>query len=171
MQEGWLEFAMHAPVAETILALRRELDYLIYQKMENPKLEILQENRRLLNAILELLHGDKNEGRFSLAQDPPKKAVQNSSVICVKSLLNNRLSKAGYKAAKYTVKALRNKTFQASVVVKGKHFKGKVDASKKQAENNAAADALEWLDGLAIAAQEKKEARKAAKAKSTPESH
>lgn len=160
MQEGWLEFGMHAPLAETILTLRRELDNVVYQKMENPKLDILQDNKRLLSAILDLLHGDKSEGKFWLPDAAPKKPVQTSTAICCKSLLNNRLSKAGYKAAKYTLKGFRNKTFEATVVVKGKRFKGKAAATKKQAEENVASDALDWLDGLAIAKEEKKEARK-----------
>ena len=116
-----------------------------------------------MEALLELLHGDKNEGRFTLAEPHPKKTTNRDRVVCVKSLLNNRLSQAGYKAPQYKLKALRNQTFQATVTVKGKQFKGKVASTKRQAENNAAADALEWLDGLTIAAQEKKDAKKAAK--------
>jgi hypothetical protein len=33
MEEGWLEFSMHAPLAETFMTLRRELDDIIYQKV------------------------------------------------------------------------------------------------------------------------------------------
>ncbi|KAH7434390.1 hypothetical protein KP509_06G015600 [Ceratopteris richardii] len=161
MQEGWLEFTLHTPFAQSVMILRRELDSMISQKMENPKLDVLHENKRLMNAVLELLHGDKSEGKFWLPEDAPKKHMQPSPSICCKSLLNNRLSKAGYKAAKYTIKPLRNKRFEATVVVKGKRFKGKAAATKKQAEENVASEGLDWLDGLIIAKEEKKEARKA----------
>ncbi|MCO5602447.1 hypothetical protein L7F22_056579 [Adiantum nelumboides] len=128
--------------------------------MDNPKLDVLHDNKRLISSVLELLHGDNSEGKFWLPDPVPKPKLQPNPTICCKSLLNNRLQKAGYKAAKYAIKAFRNKTYEATVLVKGKRFKGKAAATKKQAEQNVAAEALDWLDGLMIAKEEKKEAKK-----------
>lgn len=151
MQAGWLEFSMHPQLANTFRRLRGELDDLICHKLENPKLDILQERRRVIVALLELLHGDRNEGRFVLAEDTPKKQVQTKpSLVDVKGLLQDRLLKAGYKLPKYKVKALRNKVFQAFVDLRGKQFKGKTASTRKKAEKNAAAEALEWLDSLTV---------------------
>ncbi|KAI5068622.1 hypothetical protein GOP47_0016967 [Adiantum capillus-veneris] len=160
MQEGLLQFTLHIPFAEVILWLRRELDNIVSQKLKNPKLDVLHDNKRVMSAVLELLHGDKSEGKFLLPDPVLKPRSQSLPMICCKSLLNNRLQKAGYKAPKYTIKAFRNKTFEASVAVRGRRFKGKAAATKRQAEQNVAAEALDWLDGLMIAKEEKKEAKK-----------
>jgi ATP-dependent RNA helicase DHX36 len=61
------------------------------------------------------------------------------------SVLHNWLQGTGQESPKYTVKGPKNNLFQARVKCQDQYFIGKPATTKRQAERNAAAEALEWL--------------------------
>ncbi|KAL2652355.1 hypothetical protein R1flu_020483 [Riccia fluitans] len=145
MEDGYLEFFMDPELATMILRLREELDELIQRKLEHPKLDVHGEGNYLVQAVLELLHGDHCEGRFvfgrkaSVKEDKTSQEPQEN----VKGLLQ-QLVKRG-PAPMYKTKRVSRGGFQSTVMVKGKIFLGKPASSKKQAEKNASKVALEWF--------------------------
>ncbi|KAH7332234.1 hypothetical protein KP509_20G077000 [Ceratopteris richardii] len=64
MLGGYLQFSATKKVAQLIQELRRELDGLLQQKIEQPKLDIHDEGKGIVNAVLELLQSNV-EGKSS----------------------------------------------------------------------------------------------------------
>lgn len=160
MRDGGLEFYMSPDLAETILQIRDELDDLLCRKMENPKLDIYKDGRYLIKAVTTLINGDQNLGAFAFMraqtasdkQGEAKRASKAKSTTNAKSadsaisVLHNWLQKTGQVLPSYTVKGPKKNMFQARVKCKGEYFIGKPATSKRQAERNAAAEALEGLN-------------------------
>ncbi|MCO5590440.1 hypothetical protein L7F22_044410 [Adiantum nelumboides] len=148
-----LEFFMSTNLANTILELRRELDSLLERKMEDPKLDIYEDSKHLLDAVTNLVNGDANTGTFDFVgavtqqekSKEAKKFSENKSDQNVLSLLHNLLQRSGQELPSYKVKGPKKDMFQARVKCNGQYFIGKPALSKKQAERNAATEALVWL--------------------------
>eukprot|EP00250_Pteridium_aquilinum_P021505 c25147_g1_i1 orf=845-4309(-) len=148
-----LEFFMSPGLAKTILQLRDELDNLLHKKMENPKLDIYEDSKHLIDAVTTLINGDENLGAFDYvgirntvekakeAKKVPDKGDQN-----VLSVLNNLMQRSGQVPPSYKVKGPKKDMFQARVKCKGQYFIGEPATSKRQAERNAAIEALQWLN-------------------------
>jgi len=64
-----------------------------------------------------------------------------------KSQLQTLLTRAGYGAPFYSTKQLKNNQFQATVEFNGVQIMGQPYINKKNAEKDAAAEALQWLMG------------------------
>jgi len=64
-----------------------------------------------------------------------------------KGHLQTLLARAGYGAPFYTTKQLKNNQFQATVEFNGVQIIGQPYSNKKNAEKDAAAEALQWLMG------------------------
>ncbi|KGN52121.1 DExH-box ATP-dependent RNA helicase DExH5, mitochondrial [Cucumis sativus] len=166
MLGGFLEFFMKPDLAETYQKLRVELEELIRIKLLNPKMD-LHSHHELLSAVRLLISEDQCEGRFvfgrqilqqpsktsapAAAAAPPPTAVSriesgpggdNS-----KSQLQTLLTRAGYAAPIYKTKQLKNNQFRATVEFNGLQIMGQPCTNKKNAEKDAAAEALEWLMG------------------------
>ncbi|KAF6137404.1 hypothetical protein GIB67_036441 [Kingdonia uniflora] len=156
---GYLEFFMNPSLAETYLRLKGELDELIQEKLLNPKMDI-QSRENLLAAVRLLISGDKCEGRFvygvealkqsktaataPLAQKKKKTSIPDDNS---KGQLQTILSREGHPNPTYTIKQLDNSMFRAMVFFNGMQFRGKPCSTKKNAEKEAAIEALQWLTG------------------------
>ena len=126
-------------------------------QLENPKLDIYEDGKYLLGAITTLMNGDQNLGSFvsvnSVSVSSPKlpdisvtvklrdSSNNNNSV----SVLHNWFQQTGQEVPKYTVKGPKNNMFQARVKCQGQYFIGKPATNKRQAERNAATEALDSL--------------------------
>ncbi|KAI5065119.1 hypothetical protein GOP47_0019814 [Adiantum capillus-veneris] len=149
-----LEFFMSTNLANTILQLRTELDHLLQRKMQDPKLDIYEDSRHLLDAVTTLVNGDESLGKFESVgavtqpekAKEPKKVLEDKGEQNVLSLLHNLLQRTGQELPSYKVKGPKKDMFQARVKCNGQYFLGKPASSKRQAERNAAAEALEWLN-------------------------
>ncbi|KAL2653940.1 hypothetical protein R1flu_022068 [Riccia fluitans] len=147
MQDGYLEFFMDPDLATMILMVRDEMDELIQRKLEDPKLDFHEEGKYLVEAVLELLHGDQCEGQFVFGRKASGKKDKTSQETQedVKGFLQQLVQRGGKPAPRYKTKGMSRGGFQSTVMVKGKAFLGKPASSKKQAEKNASKVALEWL--------------------------
>ncbi|PSR87768.1 DExH-box ATP-dependent RNA helicase [Actinidia chinensis var. chinensis] len=160
MLGGYLEFFMKPAVAEMYQSLRRELDVLIQNKLLNPRM--LHTQHDLISAVRLLISEDQCDGRFvfnrqvpqpykpSIAPTPPAPVSRIESGPGgdnSKSQLQTLLTRAGYAAPTYKTKQLNNSQFRATVELNGMQIMGRPCNNKKQAEKDAAAEALECLMG------------------------
>ncbi|XP_027097273.2 DExH-box ATP-dependent RNA helicase DExH5, mitochondrial [Coffea arabica] len=161
MLGGYLEFFMSPSVAEMYQSLRRELEELIQTKLLNPRMDI-HSHHALLSAIRLLITEDQGDGRFvfnrQVLQPPKPSAVAVAAPPTLmsrtesgpggdnsKSQLQTLLTRAGYAAPIYKTKQEKNNQFLATVEFNGVQIMGHPCNNKKQAEKDAAAEALEWL--------------------------
>jgi len=61
--------------------------------------------------------------------------------------LQTLLARAGHAAAVYQTRQLKNQQFRSTVFFNGLEFVGQPCNNKKQAEKDAAAEAIRWLIG------------------------
>ncbi|CAK9152113.1 unnamed protein product [Ilex paraguariensis] len=159
MLQGYLEFFMKPALAVTYLSLKRELEELIQNKLLNPKLDMHNHNE-LLSAIRLLISEDQCEGRFvfgrqvptpskKVTKEPPPGTLAKNGVggDNSKSHLQDLLARAGHQPPTYKTTQLKNNKFRAAVIFNGLDFAGRPCSSKKLAEKDAAAEALQWLTG------------------------
>ncbi|XP_028060184.1 DExH-box ATP-dependent RNA helicase DExH5, mitochondrial-like [Camellia sinensis] len=159
MLGGYLEFFMKPALAEMYQSLRRELDDLIQNKLVNPRLEI-HTHHELMSAVRLLISDDRCDGKFVFNRqliEPSKLSITAAPPALVsrtesgpggdnsKSQLQTLLTRAGYAAPTYKTKQLSNGQFQATVEFNGMQIMGRSCNNKKQAEKDAAAEALEKL--------------------------
>ncbi|KAK6132067.1 hypothetical protein DH2020_034188 [Rehmannia glutinosa] len=141
MLGGYLEFYMDPAIAELYQSLRRELDELIQTKVSGKN-----------EAIFHTCTAAVNQCTAAIAAAPQKPALiyntesgpggDNS-----KSQLQTLLTRAGYAAPSYKTKQLKNNQFRSTVEFNGNQIMGQPCSNKKQAEKDAAAEALQWLLG------------------------
>lgn len=149
MNDGYLEFFMEPSVALMYLRLRKELDDLISRKLANPELNVYEEGKVLMRAVFEVLDADQCEGSFTFGRKAKTpKPASKSDKSDVKGLLQTLLLRAGKKPPVYKTRMLKGQLYQSSIEVKGRGFTGEPATSKKLAEKNVSAVALEWLTGL-----------------------
>ncbi|KAK9118632.1 hypothetical protein Scep_016725 [Stephania cephalantha] len=159
MMGGYFEFFMKPLLAETYLELKQQLDELIQNKLQNPKLD-LDTYDSLLSAVRQLISEDQCDGRFVFGQqvsgmaskDPlsrgkTSKGSNNSVDGNSKGHLQTLLIRAGHCAPKYATRQLMNNKFRTRVEFNGLEFVGQPCSTKKLAEKDAAAQALQWLTG------------------------
>lgn len=112
----------------------------------------------LLEAVKLLVSEDQCEGKFVYGRKPsPKKSAKElqKNVISKKgsggenpkSHLQTLLARAGHQSPSYKITQLKNNKFRATVIFNGLNFSGQPSSSKKDAEKDAAAEALQWLTG------------------------
>ncbi|KAK8965211.1 putative pre-mRNA-splicing factor ATP-dependent RNA helicase [Platanthera guangdongensis] len=126
--------------------------------LQNPRMDI-QTGGELLQAIHLLVTEDPCSGQFVFGRQElrPKKmkSLLESSTESgcggggdnPKSQLQTILTRAGHDNPSYRMKQLKNQQFRAMVMFNGMEFIGQPCMNKKQAEKNAASEALEWLIG------------------------
>ncbi|KAL6175637.1 hypothetical protein ACLB2K_052276 [Fragaria x ananassa] len=162
MLGGYLEFFMNPALANTYVSLKRELEELIHNKLLDPKSD-MQSHNNLLAALRLLVSEDRCDGRFVYGRKmpvPSKKITKeigsgtlrvrdngNSGGNNSKSRLQTLLVKAGHEAPTYKTKQLKNNQFRSTVIFNGLNFVGEPRNSKKEAEKEAAAEAVLWLKG------------------------
>ncbi|KAK9116204.1 hypothetical protein Sjap_015151 [Stephania japonica] len=159
MMDGYFEFFMKPSLAKTYLELKQELEELIQSKLQNPKLD-LGTYDSLLSAVRQLISEDQCDGRFVFGQhvsgmaskDPlsrgkTSKGSSSSEDDNSKGHLQTLLIRAGHSAPKYATRQLKNNKFRARVEFDGLEFVGQPCSTKKLAEKDAAAQALQWLTG------------------------
>ncbi|KAF5751882.1 ATP-dependent RNA helicase DHX36 isoform X1 [Tripterygium wilfordii] len=161
MLGGHLEFFMQPAVATMYRSLRRELDELIQNKLLNPRMDI-HGHHEILSAVRLLVSEDQCDGRFVFGRqvlNSPKTYVMETQPTLVsrsesgpggdnsKSQLQTLLTRAGYAAPSYKTKQLKNNQFRAIVEFNGMQIMGNPCSTKKNAEKDAAAEALHWLMG------------------------
>lgn len=123
----------------------------------DPKLD-MQSYADLLSAVRMLISEDQCEGRFVFGRQlptPSKKAGKATNAKGEKisgddnskSQLQTLLARAGHEAAAYKTRQLKNNQFRSTVIFNGLEFVGQPCNNKKQAEKDAAAEALQWLMG------------------------
>ncbi|XP_024989682.1 DExH-box ATP-dependent RNA helicase DExH5, mitochondrial isoform X1 [Cynara cardunculus var. scolymus] len=171
MLGGYLEFFMEPALAEMYQSLRRELDELFQCKLMNPRMD-LHTHHDLLSAVRLLLPGDQCNGRFvfnhqvlysnskpyiaSVPPPPPlvSRVESGPGGDNSKSQLQTLLSRAGYAAPIYRTNQLSNNQFRSICEFNGMQIMGHPCHNKKQAEKDAAAEALEQLMGGKNAARD-----------------
>ncbi|KAL0430195.1 UNVERIFIED_CONTAM: DExH-box ATP-dependent RNA helicase DExH5, mitochondrial [Sesamum radiatum] len=164
MLGGYLEFYMDPALAELYQSLRRELDELIQIKLLNPAMDI-RTYHELLSAVRLLIAEDQCSGRFVFNRQVLQPCSQSIGATAAqkpaltfntesgpggdnpKSQLQTLLTRAGHAAPSYKTKQLKNNQFQATVEFNGMQLMGQPCNNKKQAEKDAAAEALQWLLG------------------------
>ncbi|KAK9223145.1 hypothetical protein WN944_011587 [Citrus x changshan-huyou] len=161
MMGGYLEFFMNPSVADMYQCIRRELDELIQNKLLNPRLNI-HTHEDLLAAVRLLVAEDQCEGRFIFGHQvfkPSKPSVVGAQPAFIsrtesgpggdnsKSQLQTLLTRAGYAAPSYRTKQLKNGQFRSTVEFNGMEIMGQPCNNKKNAEKDAAAEALQWIMG------------------------
>ncbi|KAL0424689.1 UNVERIFIED_CONTAM: DExH-box ATP-dependent RNA helicase DExH5, mitochondrial [Sesamum radiatum] len=164
MLGGYLEFYMDPALAELSQSLRRELDELIQIKLLNPAMDI-STYHELLSAVRLLIAEDQCGGRFVFNRQVLQPCSQSIGATAAqkpaltfntesgpggdnpKSQLQTLLTRAGHAAPSYKTKQLKNNQFQATVEFNGMQLMGQPCNNKKQAEKDAAAEALQWLLG------------------------
>ncbi|KAH6756762.1 RNA helicase family protein [Perilla frutescens var. hirtella] len=156
MLGGYMEFFMTPELATMYLTVKRELDELVQKKLSNSKLDIKSHNE-LLTAVRLLVSEDRCEGRFVFGRQIPassrnfEKEIQvgsaNGGGSNAKSHLQTLLARAGHQTPSYKTKQLKNNKFRSTVMFNGLDFVGQPCGSKKEAEKDAAAEALRWLSG------------------------
>ncbi|CAO2828561.1 unnamed protein product [Amaranthus hypochondriacus] len=161
MLGGYLEFFMKSVLAETYLNLKRELEDFIQLKLLNPRMDA-RAYQDLLSAVRLLVSEDKCDGRFVFCRQNVKPTVTKTLVSPTvpalssrtqsgpggdnsKSQLQTLVTRAGYTAPTYVVKQLSNSQFRATVEFNGMQIMGRPCNNKKNAEKDAAAEALDWL--------------------------
>ena len=121
----------------------------------------MQSHNELISAVRLLVSGDQCEGRFVFGrqiQPPPKKEIESKSETESKSdagvggdnsknQLQTLLARAGHELPSYKTKQLKNNQFCSTVIFNGLNFVGQPCNKKKQAEKEAAGQALLWLKG------------------------
>nr|XP_027125922.1 DExH-box ATP-dependent RNA helicase DExH3 isoform X2 [Coffea arabica] len=123
----------------------------------DPKLDISSHDD-LLSVVRFLVSQDQCEGRFVSGRQMPTslqkaKIGEQTGTLSVggghnsKSQLQTLLARAGYQPPMYKTKQLKNNKFRSSVMFSGLDFVGQPRGSKKDAEKDAAAEALQWLTG------------------------
>ncbi|CAH1431364.1 unnamed protein product [Lactuca virosa] len=183
MLGGYLEFFMEPSLAEMYLNLRKELDELFQYKLLNPKLD-LHTHHELLSAVRLLLPEDQSIGRFvfnrqvlynnskpyiaSVPPPPPPPQQPQTQLPPVsrvesgpggdnsKSQLQTLLTRAGYPAPIYRTSQLPNNQFRSVCEFNGLQITGHPCHNKKQAEKDAAAEAIDHLIGGTHASMLKK---------------
>lgn len=124
-------------------------------QLQNPTTDILA-NEIILSAVRLLVSQDPCGGKFvfgRLELKPSKslavlsKAAAGSGAENAKNQLQTLLSRAGHGTPVYKTKLLKNNQFIAAVEFNGMQFIGHQCNSKKLAEKDAAAKALQWLTG------------------------
>ncbi|KAM7270596.1 hypothetical protein ACFE04_029810 [Oxalis oulophora] len=166
MMGGYLEFFMQPALAEMYQTLRRELDEIIQVKLLNPRMA-MSSFHELLSAVRLLIYEDQCSGRFIFNhQLKPSKvldlvASQPSSLVSraesgpggdnAKSQLQTLLARAGHPAPFYKTKQLKNGQFLSTAEFNGMQCMGQPCNNKKNAEKDAAAEAIQWLMGGAQA--------------------
>ncbi|KAL3639356.1 hypothetical protein CASFOL_017263 [Castilleja foliolosa] len=160
MLGGYLEFFMTPDLAATYHDIKRELDEFVQKKLLNPKLDMECHNE-LLTAVRLLVSEDRCEGRFvfgrqiSASSKKAKKDIQPVPGLVnkvgnnhnSKTHLQTMLARAGHQPPSYKTKPLKNNKFKSTVMFNGLDFVGQPCGSKKEAEKDAAAEALRWLTG------------------------
>lgn len=112
----------------------------------------------LLEAVRLLVSEDHCEGKFVFGRKPsPKKSAKElqKSISSTegtggenpKSHLQTLLARAGHQSPNYKTTQLKNNKFRSTVIFNGLNFVGQPCGSKKDAEKDAAAEALQWLTG------------------------
>ncbi|XP_059308762.1 DExH-box ATP-dependent RNA helicase DExH5, mitochondrial isoform X1 [Lycium ferocissimum] len=159
MLGGYLEFFMSPTTAEMYTSLRRELDELIRTKLLNPRMDV-HSYHELLSAVRLLISEDQCGGRFVFSRQillpskpgagalPPAQMSRTESGPGgdnAKSQLQTLLNRAGYATPTYKTVQLNNSQFRATVEFNGVQIMGRPCNNKKQAEKDAAAEALNWL--------------------------
>ncbi|KAK3007792.1 hypothetical protein RJ639_013676 [Escallonia herrerae] len=160
MLGGYLEFFMKPALAGTYLSLKKELGELVQKKLLNPKLNLHGHNELLL-AVRLLISEDQCDGRFVFGRrlpTPPKKATKETRQAALftnsggggdnsKTDLQTLLLRAGHQPPTYKTTQLKNNKFRSTVILNGLDFVGRPCSSKKLAEKDAAAEAIQWLTG------------------------
>lgn len=159
MLGGYLEFFMKPGLANTYLSLKDELEEIIQNKLLNPNLDIHSHNE-LLSAIRLLVSEDQCDGRFVFNRQVSKKAVKELSPKELsrsgggggggdnsKSQLQTMLSRIGHQPPIYKTRQLKNNLYRSTVSFNGLDFVGHPCSSKKEAEKDAAGEAIQWLTG------------------------
>ncbi|CAK9137165.1 unnamed protein product [Ilex paraguariensis] len=163
MLGGYLEFFMKPTTAEMYQSVKKELEELIQSKLLNPRMGI-QTHHELLSAVRLLISVDQCDGRFVFNRQVLQSSMPSITVPAPaptptpvsriesgpggdnsKSQLQTLLTRAGYAAPVYKTKQLKNNQFRATVEFNGMQIMGQPCNNKKQAEKDAAAEALEWL--------------------------
>ncbi|XP_055800682.1 DExH-box ATP-dependent RNA helicase DExH5, mitochondrial isoform X1 [Solanum dulcamara] len=159
MLGGYLEFFMNPTIAEMYRSLRRELDELIHTKLLNPRMDV-HSYHELLSAIRLLISEDHCGGRFVFNHQillpskpcagapppaPTSRIESGPGGDNAKSQLQTLLNRAGYATPTYKSLQLNNNQFRATVEFNGMQIMGRPCNNKKQAEKDAAAEALNWL--------------------------
>lgn len=114
----------------------------------------------LLSAIRLLISEDQCGGRFVFSRQvlltskpcaaaappaPMSRTESGPGGENSKSQLQTLLNRAGYATPTYKTRQLNNNQFQATVEFNGMQIMGRPCNNKKQAEKDAAAEALQWL--------------------------
>ncbi|KAJ3694362.1 hypothetical protein LUZ60_009842 [Juncus effusus] len=165
MLGGYLEFFMSGDLASLFLDLKAELQELIQSKLQNPRAaESEPGSEHLVSAIRHLVSSDPCTGRFVYGRQE-KKPKQSKADLKrskgknplptsyggggdnPKSQLQTLLIRAGKGNPVYKCKQLRTGLFRSSVEFNGMQFVGEPCGSKKEAEKDAASEALNWLIG------------------------
>ncbi|XP_073159391.1 DExH-box ATP-dependent RNA helicase DExH3 [Henckelia pumila] len=161
MLDGYLEFFMKPELADTYLRLNSELNEFVQKKLLKKKLDI-QSYNDLLSAVGLLVSQDKCEGRFvfgrQISASPKKKSKETRDLGSggdnAKSHLQTLLVRAGHQPPTYKSTQLKNNRFRSTVVFNGLDFVGQPCGSKKEAEQDAAGEALRWFTGESQSSQE-----------------
>ncbi|XP_052726073.1 DExH-box ATP-dependent RNA helicase DExH5, mitochondrial isoform X2 [Vigna angularis] len=159
MSGGYLEFFVKPAVAEMYQSIRKDLDRLIHSKLQFPQMSI-HSFHELLFAIRLLICNEKCEGKFvyscqllkpsmmTLQQALVSRTTSGPGGDNTKGQLQTLLTRAGYGAPFYTTTQLKNNQFRATVEFNGVQIMGQPYSNKKNAEKDAAAEALQWLMGI-----------------------
>ncbi|KAK6157628.1 hypothetical protein DH2020_011876 [Rehmannia glutinosa] len=131
MLGGYLEFYMDPAIAELYQSLRRELDELIQTKVSTAAVQSMHCSNSCCATKAALIYNTESGP-----------GGDNS-----KSQLQTLLTRAGYAAPSYKTKQLKNNQFRSTVEFNGNQIMGQPCSNKKQAEKDAAAEALQWLLG------------------------
>lgn len=134
--------------------------FLLILQLQNPKIDF-SSYEELLSVVRFVVSQDHREGRFVFGRQLPtsSKKAKNEAQAGVlsnggggdnsKSHLQTMLARAGHQPPVYKIKHLKNNNFRATVMFNGLDFVGQPRGSKKEAEKDAAAEALLWLTGEA----------------------
>ncbi|KAK6153998.1 hypothetical protein DH2020_013637 [Rehmannia glutinosa] len=151
---GWIfGIFMKPELADTYLSIKRELDELLQKKLLNSKLDIDCHND-LLTAVRLLVSEDRSKADLYTGvrfHHPPKSRKNIQLGLAngnnTKSFLQTLLARAGHQPPSYKTKQLKNNKFRSTVMFNGLDFVGQPCGNKKDAEKDAAAEALRWLTG------------------------
>lgn len=121
----------------------------------NPRMDV-HSYHELLSAIRLLISEDQCGGRFVFSHQillpskpcagaPTSRIESGPGGDNAKSQLQTLLNRAGYATPTYKSLQLNNNQFRATVEFNGMQIMGRPCNNKKQAEKDAAAEALEWL--------------------------
>ena len=134
---------------------------MFFTQLLNPRMDACA-YQDLRSAVRLLVSEDKCDGRFVFCRQNLKPTVTKTLVSPTvpalsyrtrsgpggdnsKSQLQTLVTRAGYTAPTYVVKQLSNSQFRATVEFNGMQIMGRPCNNKKNAEKDAAAEALDWL--------------------------